>query len=65
MVDWSKNIQVIQMETDNTPLCLINVYMPSANKDIDNEYKYTHAQMTEIIKKNNTGTLMIFYYVET
>ncbi|CAC5424239.1 unnamed protein product [Mytilus coruscus] len=63
MVDGSNRIQVIQMETDNTPLCLINVYMPSDNKDMDNEYKDTPAQMTEIIK--NTGTLMIFCYVET
>ncbi|CAC5387057.1 unnamed protein product [Mytilus coruscus] len=51
MVDGSNRIQVIQMETDNTPLCLINVYMPSDNKDMDNEYKDTLAQMTEIIKK--------------
>ncbi|CAC5377552.1 E3.1.11.2 [Mytilus coruscus] len=60
MVDGSNRIQVIQMETDNTPLCLINVYMPSDNKDMDNEYKDTLAQMTEIIKKyRNTHDILL------
>ncbi|CAC5398658.1 unnamed protein product [Mytilus coruscus] len=43
--------RAVFMETDNTPLCLIYVYVPSENKDIDNEYKDTLAQMTEIIYK--------------
>ncbi|CAC5419283.1 E3.1.11.2 [Mytilus coruscus] len=60
MVDGSNRIQVIQMETDNTPLFLINVYMPSDNKDMDNEYKDTLAQMTEIIKTyRNTHDILL------
>ena len=58
--DGNNRIIVIQLETDTKPLCLINVYMPSDNKDMDNEYKDTLAQITEIVKKyKNTHDIML------
>jgi hypothetical protein len=39
MDEGNSRIQVIQIDTNASPICLINVYMPSDNKEMDCEYK--------------------------
>ena len=43
--------QVIQIDTNALPICLINVYMASDNKEMDCEYNDMITQLSEIIKK--------------
>jgi hypothetical protein len=40
MDEGNSRIQVIQIDTNASPICLINVYMPSDNKEMDCEYRY-------------------------
>jgi hypothetical protein len=38
MDEGKSRIHVIQTDTNASPICLINVYMPSDNKEMDCEY---------------------------
>ena len=60
MDEGNSRIQVIQMDTNASPICLINVYMPSDNKEMDCEYKDMISQLTEVIEKyRNTHEIII------
>ena len=45
----NSRICTIEIKTKGSPLCIINVYMPSKTSDGDSEYKNTLAQIREII----------------
>jgi hypothetical protein len=49
--EGNSRIQVIQIDTNASPICLINVYMPSDNKEMGCEYKDMISQLTEVIEK--------------
>ena len=58
--EGSARIQAIRIETDTMPICLVNVYMPADNKEMDIEYKDTLAQLTEVIQKyRNTHEVIL------
>jgi exonuclease III len=60
MDEGNSRIQVIQIDTNASPICLINVYMPSDNKEMDCEYKDMISQLTEVIEKyRNTHEIVI------
>jgi exonuclease III len=55
----NNRIQVIQIDTNASPICLINVYMLS-DKEMDCEYKDMISQLTEVIEKyRNTHEIVI------
>jgi hypothetical protein len=35
MDEGNSRIQVIQIDTNASPICLINIYMPAENKEMD------------------------------
>ena len=47
----NNRIHVIQLETNESPICLININMPSDNKNMDCEYKDMLSQSSEVIQK--------------
>jgi hypothetical protein len=51
MDEGNSRIQVIQIDTNASPICLINVCMPSDNKEMDCEYNDMISQLTEVIEK--------------
>ncbi|CAC5362702.1 unnamed protein product [Mytilus coruscus] len=51
LIDGGNRIQVIHIQQGDKPKCLINVYMPSDNKNADMEYRDTLAQIDERIEK--------------
>ena len=51
MDEGNSRIQVIQIDTNASPICLINIYMPSDNKEMNCEYKDMISQLTEVIEK--------------
>ena len=51
ITDGGNRIQAIHVQTESDPICLINVYMPSDNKNSDIEYRDTLAQIDEIAEK--------------
>ena len=58
--DGNSRLQVIHLETDGVPICLINIYMPSDNKEMDFEYKDMISQLKEIVEKyKNTHELIV------
>jgi uncharacterized protein (UPF0248 family) len=60
MDEGHSRIQVIQIDTNASSICLINVYMPSDNKEIDCEYKDMISQLSEVIAKyRNTHEIVI------
>ena len=60
MDEGNSRIQVIQIDTNASPICLINVKMPSDNKEMDCEYKDMISQLTEVIEKyRNTHEIVI------
>jgi len=55
----NNRIQVIQIDTNASPICPINVYMLS-DKEMDCEYKDMISQLTEVIEKyRNTHEIVI------
>lgn len=58
--DGGNRIQVIHIQQEQQPICLINVYMPSNSNNSDMEYKDTLAQLDEImIKYEDTHQIMM------
>ncbi|CAC5364725.1 E3.1.11.2 [Mytilus coruscus] len=53
LIDGGNRIQAIHIQQRYKPICLINVYMPSDNKNADIKYKDTLAQIDEMIEKYN------------
>ncbi|CAC5397549.1 E3.1.11.2 [Mytilus coruscus] len=51
MPDGNARIQVLTINSSPNPICLINIYMPSAQSSGDNEYKDTLDQISEIMDK--------------
>jgi exonuclease III len=60
MDEGNSRIHVIQIDTNASPICLINVYMPSNNKEMDCEYTDMISQLSEVIEKyRNTHEIVI------
>ena len=60
MDEGHSRIQVIQIDTSASPICLINIYMPSDSKEMNCEYKDMISQLTEVIEKyRNTHEIVI------
>ena len=49
LVSAPPRILAIEIKTDPNPICLVNAYMPSDNKNCDIEYKDTLAKIQEIL----------------
>ena len=47
----NNRVQVIQIDTECTPVCLINMYMPSDSKEHNYEYNDMLSQLAEILNK--------------
>jgi hypothetical protein len=45
MDEGDSRIQVIEIDTNASPICLINVYLPSDNKEMGCEYKDMISQL--------------------
>ena len=60
MDEGNSRIQVMQIDTNASPIYLINVYMPSDNKEMDCEYKDMISQLSEVLEKyRNTHEIVI------
>jgi exonuclease III len=49
--EGNNRVQVIQIDTECRPVCLINIYMPSDSKEHNYEYNDMLSQLAEILNK--------------
>jgi hypothetical protein len=49
--EGNNRVQVIQIDTECRPVCLINIYMPSDSKEHNYEYNNMLSQLAEILHK--------------
>ena len=58
--DGNNRITVITLHAQPKSICLINAYLPSENKEVDEQYKDTLEQISEIIQKfKDTHNMLI------
>jgi exonuclease III len=58
--DGNNRITVITIHAQPKSICLINAYLPSENKEVDEQYKDTLEQISEIIQKfKDTHNMLI------
>jgi exonuclease III len=58
--EGNNRVQVIQIDTECRPICLINIYLPSDSKEHNYEYNDMLSQLAEILNKFRE-THHIFY----